>query len=168
MFELKNLCIVVSIFKLQDIIDIIKEIDINPNNLCLEVTESVFMDNFDLINQKLGKLQEMGVSVAIDDFGTGYSSLSYLKDLPIDYLKIDRSFITGIETSEKHIKLIKGVIDLAKSLGIDIIAEGIETEDQLNTVLRCGCNNIQGFYIARPMDEEDALVFIDSFRGLRS
>ena len=122
----------------------------------------------DDLSERLGHIRDAGITVSVDDFGTGYSSLSYLKDLPIDYLKIDRSFITGIETSEKHIKLIKGVIDLAKSLGIDIIAEGIETEDQLNTVLRCGCNNIQGFYIARPMDEEDALVFIDSFRGLRS
>lgn len=74
----------------------------------------------------------------------------------------------GIESSEKHIKLIKGVIALAKSLGIEIIAEGIETEDQLNTVLRCGCNKIQGFYISKPVNEEDALAFIGSFRGLRA
>ena len=134
----------------------------------VEITESYLFENMDDLSERLGHIRDAGITVSVDDFGTGYSSLSYLKDLPIDYLKIDRSFITGIETSEKHIKLIKGVIDLAKSLGIDIIAEGIETEDQLNTVLRCGCNNIQGFYIARPMDEEDALVFIDSFRGLRS
>ena len=133
----------------------------------LEITESSLFENMEDLNKRLGLIRNAGITISVDDFGTGYSSLSYLKDLPIDYLKIDRSFITGIEESEKHIKLIKGVTDLAKSLGIEVIAEGIETEDQLNTVLRCGCNNIQGFYIATPMDEEEAVVFIDSFSGLR-
>ena len=133
----------------------------------IEITESYLFENMVDLSEKLDLIRRAGITISVDDFGTGYSSLSYLKDLPIDYLKIDRSFIIGIETSEKHIKLIKGVIDLAKSLGLDVIAEGIETEDQLNTVLRCGCNNIQGFYIARPMDEENAAAFINSFEGIR-
>ena len=134
----------------------------------LEITESYLFENMTDLSQRLDLIRKAGISISVDDFGTGYSSLSYLKDLPIDYLKIDRSFTMGIESSEKHIKLIKGVIALAKSLGIEIIAEGIETEDQLNTVLRCGCNKIQGFYISKPVNEEDALAFIGSFRGLRA
>ncbi len=144
-----------------------KDRSLPAKSLGLEITESYLFENMADISQRLDLIRTAGISISVDDFGTGYSSLSYLKDLPIDYLKIDRSFITGIETSEKQIKLIKGVIDLAKSLGIEIIAEGIETEDQLNTVLRCGCNNIQGFYIAKPMDEEAALEYITSFKGLR-
>ncbi|MGD9641069.1 MAG: EAL domain-containing protein, partial [Synergistaceae bacterium] len=95
----------------------------------------------------------------------GYCSLSYLKDLPVDYLKIDRSFIMGIETSDKQVKLLKGITNLAKSLGVEIVAEGIETKEQLEAVIGCGCSNIQGFYISKPMNETNTFKFISSYTG---
>ncbi len=103
--------------------------------------------------------------VSIDDFGTGYSSLSYLKDLPIDFLKIDRSFITGIDRSEKHFNLFKSITALAGSIGVEVIAEGVETEDQLDAVLRCRCRHIQGFLISEPMDEDALMDFIKTYTG---
>lgn len=133
----------------------------------LEITESCLCENIEDLSEKLSLIRNEGMTVSIDDFGTGYSSLSYLKDLPIDYLKIDMSFINGIDRSEKQLRLFRGITDVARSLGVEVVAEGVETKDQLNAVLRCGCNNIQGFFIARPMNEKDTIAFINSFQGFR-
>jgi EAL domain-containing protein (putative c-di-GMP-specific phosphodiesterase class I) len=131
----------------------------------LEITESCLCKDIAELVEKLSMIREAGITVLIDDFGTGYCSLSYLKDLPVDYLKIDRSFIMGIEKSDKQVKLLRGITNVAKSLGVEIIAEGIETEDQLDAVIGCGCRNIQGFYISRPMNEINTLDFINSYMG---
>ncbi|MDD4159838.1 MAG: EAL domain-containing protein [Synergistaceae bacterium] len=133
----------------------------------LEITESYFFKNMKDLKERLLLIKNAGINISVDDFGTGYSSLSYLKDLPVDYLKIDRSFIVGIEYSDTQKILFKGIIDIAKGLGMTVVAEGVETESQLNTALECGCSNIQGFFISRPMNEEDTLDFINSFKGLR-
>ncbi|NLD06055.1 MAG: EAL domain-containing protein, partial [Synergistaceae bacterium] len=145
---------------LQDIIDIIKEIDINPNNLCLEVTESVFMDNFDLINQKLGKLQEMGVSVAIDDFGTGYSSLARERELNMDYLKIDKIFIDKLDYLDSGDAITGDIISMAHKLGHLVVAEGVETERQKEYLLAHGCDYLQGFLFSRPVGPSSALELL--------
>ena len=136
-----------------------------PQSVGLEITESCLCKDIAELVEKLSMIREAGITVLIDDFGTGYCSLSYLKDLPVDYLKIDRSFIMGIEKSDKQVKLLRGITNVAKSLGVEIIAEGIETEDQLDAVIGCGCRNIQGFYISRPMNEINTLDFINSYMG---
>ena len=131
----------------------------------LEITESCLCGETSDFIEKLEMIRREGIMVSIDDFGTGYSSLSYLKDLPIDFLKIDRSFITGIDRSEKHFNLFKSITALAGSIGVEVIAEGVETEDQLDAVLRCRCRHIQGFLISEPMDEDALMDFIKTYTG---
>jgi diguanylate cyclase (GGDEF)-like protein len=116
----------------------------------LEITESLFVDpNHETID-RLQELRKHGLSVAIDDFGTGYSALSYLRDLPIDRLKIDRSFVDGLPGDSRVTAISRAIIGLGESLGFEVIAEGIETEQQRNTLISQGCMQGQGFLFARP------------------
>lgn len=114
----------------------------------LEITESMTMD-VDYVLPILSELKELGVQISIDDFGTGYSSLSYLKSIPIDRLKIDRSFIMGIQTKQEPVTAI--ILSLARNLNLDVIAEGVETKEQVEFLLREGCSEAQGYYYFRPM-----------------
>lgn len=117
----------------------------------LEITESSILENPQLVINLLEQIRALGFSVSMDDFGTGYSSLSYLKNLPIDKLKIDRSFITNIQNEPKNQTIVKTVIFLAKELGIDILAEGVETEEEHTFLLENKIDSIQGYYYAKPM-----------------
>ena len=117
--------------------------------LHLELTESVFADRH-LVTGPLLRLRDLGVKVSIDDFGTGYSSLSYLRDLPIDCLKIDRSFIQGLGTDRRDNALVGAVVGMATELGLQVVAEGVETAEQLAQLERLGCNLAQGFLFGRP------------------
>ncbi|OUS14041.1 hypothetical protein A9Q89_00780 [Gammaproteobacteria bacterium 53_120_T64] len=121
----------------------------------LELTESMLMDDPEKSRQELLALKDMGFALAIDDFGTGYSSLNYLKNLPVDILKIDRSFIKDIELNPDDKPIVKGIIALADSLGLTTIAEGIENEQQSAIVHELGCNIIQGYLISRPLPREE-------------
>ncbi len=121
----------------------------------VEITESVIMNNLDYAVKIMNSIRSMGVKVALDDFGTGYSSLSYLKSLPIDKLKIDKSFIDGIVKNDSEQAIVKSVIDMAKSLGIETVAEGIEQKEQWEILKKYGCDVGQGYYMYRPMDVED-------------
>ncbi|MFK5882655.1 MAG: EAL domain-containing protein [Sulfurospirillum sp.] len=121
----------------------------------LEVTESKVMKKPKEMIEKLKKLNDMSIKIAIDDFGTGYSSLSYLKKLPIDKLKIDKSFVDYIPNSEDDSAIVKAIIALAQSLNLDLIAEGVETTEQKNFLIKNGCINIQGYYYSRPLCSED-------------
>ena len=124
---------------------------INPDLLTCEITESSAMDDIDASVRVLGQLDATGVHLSIDDFGTGHSSLSYLRKLPADELKIDRSFVLDLETSEDARKVASAVINLAKSLNLKVVAEGVETEGQ-NKILRdFGCDQLQGYLFAKPM-----------------
>ena len=125
---------------------------INPENLVLEVTESIFMENPRLAIKSLAEVRELGVSVAIDDFGTGYSSLSYLRTIPLDILKIDRSFVMECD-SENGLAICDMLIALSGRLGLKVVAEGVETQSQLDKLQ--GADWIQGYYIARPVSVED-------------
>lgn len=118
----------------------------------LEVTESVIMDDDPAITAKLVALREIGFELALDDFGTGYSSLAYLKALPLDYLKIDKKLAQDITGTARDRIVVRGVIDMARSLGLAVIAEGVETEEQLALLAREGCNYYQGFLCAEPLD----------------
>ena len=121
-----------------------------PERLCLEVTESVVLEDGDRCVAALQALRDIGVGVALDDFGTGYSSLSYLRRLPVDSLKIDRSFVRGLGSEADDDSIVTSVIDLARSLGVSVVAEGVETEEQLAGLRARGCDTMQGFLFARP------------------
>ena len=139
--------------------DIIIRTGIRPNQLELELTESILMDDVDLALQTLQGLRSMGVKTAIDDFGTGFSSLSYIQSLPIDRLKIDRSFIKDLNNGDTG--AVAGlVISLGAKLGLKTIAEGVETQEQAKFLKDLGCDEVQGFMYAKPMPENKLLEFI--------
>lgn len=129
--------------------------DANWPLLEVEITESVIMNNLDYAVKIMNNIRSMGVKVALDDFGTGYSSLSYLKNLPIDKLKIDKSFIDDIVGNDSEQAIVKSVIDMAKSLKIQTVAEGIEEKEQWDLLKKYGCDVGQGYYMYRPMELED-------------
>lgn len=130
---------------------------VEPANLELELTEGVVMSDVDASVATLNRLKELGVSIAIDDFGTGYSSLSYLKRFPIDTLKIDRSFITDITSNPQDESIANAIIALAKSLGLETVAEGVETEEQFELLQTMGCDIIQGYLFGKPLNIEGAM-----------
>lgn len=143
-------------FRQRDLADRIEQIlettQMKPQNLTLEITEGVLMDNLQLGIDMLGRLREIGVSIAIDDFGTGYSSLAYLKDLPIDYLKIDRVFVKDIVDDKNDAAIANSIIALAHNLGLEVIAEGVEDLSVLGILQDFGCDHYQGFFFSRPVD----------------
>lgn len=125
--------------------------DIPASFLHVELTESMLMQNPDYAAETLRRMQDTGVKVAVDDFGTGYSSLAYLRTLPIDVLKIDRSFISSIECEESTAKIVRMIIGLAKALGMTVIAEGVENQEQAGFLRSAGCHVAQGYLYARPL-----------------
>jgi EAL domain-containing protein (putative c-di-GMP-specific phosphodiesterase class I) len=145
-------------YKQPDFIDIVlrilKKYDISPSEIELEITESILIDDFEEITEKLVMLRDIGIKISLDDFGTGYSSLSYLKGLPIDTLKIDKSFIDTVITDENTKIITESIISMVKKLGFETIAEGVETEEQFRYLHDINCDNIQGFYLGKPMPSE--------------
>ena len=129
----------------------------------IEITESLFLENFDKAISTLEKLRSSGFKISIDDFGTGYSSFSYLKDLPIDYLKIDISFVRHILNDKKSRSIAKTIIELAHNLEMKTIAEGVETKEQFELLKSLGCDIVQGFWLAKPMPIQDLIDFIESW-----
>lgn len=121
-----------------------------PEQLCIEVTEGALVENFATAAEQLSAVQALGVEVAVDDFGTGYSSLEYLKRLPIDYLKIDRSFVRDIETDADDRVIVETIIVLAHSLGLQVVAEGVETRAQADFLSERGCDELQGYLFSAP------------------
>ena len=117
----------------------------------LEVTEGVLVDDYSVAEKLLSNARTIGMSVSVDDFGTGYSSLSYLKKLPLDFLKIDRSFIKEIVTDDNDKAIVRAVIAMAHTLNLCVTAEGVETEEQLSFLVDNSCNSVQGFMFSRPI-----------------
>jgi diguanylate cyclase (GGDEF)-like protein len=134
-----------------EIAGILAETSLPAELLELEITESALMDHSEVGTRALRALRELGVRLVLDDFGTGYSSLSYLKHLPLDTIKIDRSFVAGLETDAADLPIVQAVVALAHGLGIAVVAEGIETVEQRRLVHELGCDRGQGFLFARPM-----------------
>ncbi|MGH7459213.1 MAG: putative bifunctional diguanylate cyclase/phosphodiesterase [Longimicrobiaceae bacterium] len=129
---------------------------VGAGRLKLEITESVLMENASSVMGMMSGLREMGVELCIDDFGTGYSSLSYLHRFPIDTLKIDRSFTRGVGVRDEETAIIRTIVTLAEAVGMDVITEGVETEEQLTELLALGCQYAQGFLFGRPLPAEEA------------
>jgi EAL domain-containing protein (putative c-di-GMP-specific phosphodiesterase class I) len=138
----------------EQFIALVAESGFDTGRLTVEVTESGLIEDLGAAGNLLARLREGGLRVAIDDFGTGYSSLAYLKALPLDYLKIDKRLVEDIGGSPRDQVVIRSVIDMARSLGLEVIAEGVETEEQLTLLAREGCNLYQGFLCSQPVDVE--------------
>ncbi|MEW6108085.1 MAG: EAL domain-containing protein [Nitrospirota bacterium] len=141
---------------IEKIIKVLKKTGLQPDSLELELTESAVFQNVGDTVGKLMKLKDMGVNISIDDFGTGYSSLSYLRDFPINKLKIVSSFVRSISISAVDSAIAKLIIDLSRVLNLKVIAEGVETEEQLEFLRTSGCNEIQGFLLSIPLNAEEA------------
>jgi EAL domain-containing protein (putative c-di-GMP-specific phosphodiesterase class I) len=135
----------------ETVADIIDEFGLDGGSVCLEITESVVVQDIETTRITLAGLKEVGVQIAIDDFGTGYSVLSYLKSLPVDMLKIDKSFVRELGTNRGDLAIVRAVIALAESFGLELVAEGVETEAAALTLLRHGCYRAQGFLLSRPV-----------------
>ncbi|MBS0285877.1 MAG: EAL domain-containing protein [Proteobacteria bacterium] len=149
---------------LEDIIQCMHKYEIDPHRFQFEITESIFAHDAKGIINKLLQLKQMGFQIAMDDFGTGYSCLSYLKDLPIDIIKIDRSFVQALSLhdNERHKAIIATIIDLAKRLHMTTLAEGVETQEQARYLTALGCEYLQGYLFAKPMPFEQATEYIQS------
>jgi EAL domain-containing protein (putative c-di-GMP-specific phosphodiesterase class I) len=141
-------------FRHQNLVEVIRSAlaaeDLDARCLEIELTESAVMTNPEESVGVLRQLRKMGVTVAVDDFGTGYSSLSYLRRFPIDKLKIDRSFVRDLATSRTDESIVRAIISLAHSVGLQVVAEGVETEEQLRCVRALGCDHWQGYYCCEP------------------
>jgi diguanylate cyclase (GGDEF)-like protein len=129
---------------------VLGETGLEPRNLSLEITESLFVENDDRFNEMLHRLCSLGVQLQIDDFGTGYSSFSYLQRLPVSSIKIDSTFIANMKTGNNHSEIVRSIVTLAHSLGMNAIAEGVESEDQMTQLQALECGYGQGYYISRP------------------
>lgn len=138
-----------------NLLEILEKYRVNPKDIELEITESILIDDFDQVVAKLHMLKEYGIKISLDDFGTGYSSLSYLKGLPIDTLKIDKSFIDSVIQDESTQVITESIISMVKKLGFETVAEGVETEEQYEYLKKIDCDNIQGFLLGKPMPADD-------------
>jgi EAL domain-containing protein (putative c-di-GMP-specific phosphodiesterase class I) len=135
---------------------VLEETGINPRSLWLEITESVVIDNVEAATEMLERLRRLGVGLSIDDFGTGYSSLSSLHSFPISTLKIDRSFVSRMNGRDENTEIVRTIMSLAQSLGMDVTAEGVETLEQVTKLRQLGCTRGQGYYFSRPASPEAA------------
>ncbi len=142
--------------------------DLEPQDIEFEVTESTAMDNPEMTLSILDQLAAMGIVLAIDDFGTGYSSLAYLKHLPIKRLKLDRSFVTDIETDANDAAICTATIALGHSLGLELVAEGVETEAQRDFLAGLGCDILQGYLYSRPMPFDDTVAYLKAHQAARA
>lgn len=144
----------------------IEDAGISPTNVEVEITEGVFMDSSDKIIETLHQLRDIGISVAVDDFGTGFSSLSYITTLPIDRLKIDRSFITRITQGDRHKGVIRSIIQLAHNLGLSVTAEGVETEVEQRFLEQEACDEIQGYLYSKPLSLDGVTTLLQAEQRL--
>ncbi len=142
--------------------EILARHELDARFLELEITESMIMQNVEGVITMMDEFQLLGIGLSLDDFGTGYSSLSYLKRFPIDKLKIDQSFVRGITKDSDDEAITRAIISLSKNLGLRVIAEGVETEEQLAFLKAAGCEKIQGYYYSRPLPEDEFVKFLQS------
>jgi len=143
----------------------IAEAQIRPEHVTLELTENILMDRLEGAVETLGRMRELGIGISVDDFGTGYSSLSCLSTLPIDSLKIDRSFVQNLRAKSKESEIVRAIVSLGHSLGKSVIAEGIETPAQLAQLRTLGCEMGQGYHLSHPLAAERAEALLNGMES---
>ena len=143
------------------IVGLLKKYDLDPSLLRLEITESAYTDNPQQLLSVLKKLQALGLKILMDDFGSGYSSLNMLKNLAVDILKIDMSFVQDLEDSQRAPLILRRVVEMAHDLGMSVVVEGVETKAQIDFLASIGCDKIQGYYFAKPMPKEDFAALVE-------
>ncbi|MDQ3805237.1 MAG: EAL domain-containing protein [Acidobacteriota bacterium] len=154
---------------ISEIANTLRETGVRPQSVKLEITESVVMENIETATEMLKQMRALGVQLAIDDFGTGYSSLSYLHRFPIDTLKIDRSFVTRMTENSENMEIVRTIVVLAQNLGMDVVAEGVETNEQLVLLQKLGCENGQGYFFSKPVDHQGAeKIIAETYASLLS
>lgn len=172
-----HVCVAVNVssvqFQTSDMLQIVKdslhETGLPPERLEIEITESVMLDNIGEVTKVLEDLSALGVKISLDDFGTGFSSLSYLQSLPFDKVKIDRSFIVNGVSDQRSLTLLKGVVDLIKNLGLSVVLEGVEDEEQMQILARnVEIDQVQGFLFSRPIPADDTLSLLQANQGTKS
>jgi len=131
--------------------------------IMIEVTESIFINDLDNTRLILEKIEQSGVGISLDDFGTGYSSLSILNKLPISELKIDKEFVRDILSDKQDWLLIQSIISMSKNLGIPVLAEGVESCEQVQILTENGCDSYQGFYFSKPLNKDDLISFLSTY-----
>jgi len=149
-----------------DVRRILERCDLPPRNLQLEVTENAYISGVDASIRNINVLKRMGIRVTIDDFGTGFSALGYLKRLPVNSIKIDRSFIADITHDAADQGIVRAIIALAENLGLLVVAEGVENEEQVLLLRELGCRQLQGFHISRPVDEDEIEEYVDNLANV--
>lgn len=168
------LCMNVNISKRQltqsDLVKTIQKVlnttKIEPRTLKLEITESAIMDSLDELSPVLQRLRACGVFLCLDDFGTGHSSLSCLHEFPIDVLKIDRAFLVNMKENREYAAVTQAIVTLAQNLGMDVVAEGVETPQQVAQLQALEADYAQGYYFARPLRPDDAAIFLRNQRPM--
>jgi len=142
------------------VIDILDNLKLPPGSIELEITESILMESFEIINNKLDILRKKGVLIALDDFGKGYSSLNYLKQLPITTLKIDKSFVDSISNEKSNDSFIDTIVNMGHKISLIVVAEGVESPEQLEYLRHCMCDEFQGYLFSKPIPENDVLQLL--------
>ena len=144
----------------ETVFDALKEANLPPEHLALEVTETSLMENFSSVNERLARFRNAGIHISLDDFGTGYSSMEYIKELAIDKIKIDVGFVRDINTDDKSVEIVRGITLLAKTLGLKVCAEGVEKEEQFLKLRDIGVDQVQGYLFGRPMPAMDLQKYL--------
>ena len=144
------------------ILDTLQRLEVEPDRLELELTESCLMDNMEITLEALHALKARGVNVSVDDFGTGYSSLGYLRKLPVDTLKVDRCFISDMHSSDSDRTLVSAIISMARALGLCVVAEGVEEQVQLEMLREMDCDQAQGYFFSKPLPQDDAIALFST------
>jgi len=147
----------------EDVASALQRAGLPADRLMIELTESVFTDDAELLRSTLAELSDLGCVISLDDFGKGSSSLTQLARLPVDVLKMDRGFVTGIDADPRRAALVAGVVDLGRTLGMDIVAEGVETPAELAALTALGCRFLQGWLMGRPVPAEALAAVVDGF-----
>jgi diguanylate cyclase (GGDEF)-like protein len=155
---------------LEDLIAPTEKFGVSPERVTIEITESVLLANDGHTSRMLQTLKDCGFALALDDFGTGYSSLAYIRDFPFDRLKIDRSFVHGLKNSDRALAIIEAVANFGRILGKDVVAEGIETEQEMQAMQKVGCTHLQGYLFAKalPADKIEAMVALGRLAAIRN
>lgn len=143
----------------EQVINVIERSKIDPKSLTLEITETVSIEDKDTTIKTLNKLRALGCTISVDDFGVGNSSLSYIKDFPIDYIKLDRSFILGLDSGDSGAVVLSSILRMAKDLSLKTVVEGVETKEHLDFLLQTDCIEIQGYYLSRPITSDSLYAF---------